>query len=587
MRAYRSCRIQSFRLVPREWGLGVVLCMMLMGGGTQTVYAQLISPGELSKAHQDLSGIRNCTSCHQLGGRGIKNARCLSCHTPMEERLRADEGFHATVADQNCADCHSEHHGPTFELIRWDRKQFDHTKTGYALEGQHREASCRSCHRPEYITDPTVRRFKREHGALDSTYLGLSTTCRTCHESESPHRGQFQGQSCGSCHTAETWDEAPSFDHDDARFALTGRHVDVSCQSCHAEQQEPSGEPHVQYTGLAFETCAACHEDVHEGEFGTTCSSCHSTSGWSAVERMDETTFDHSTTGFPLVGAHAETTCRSCHQTPPRRDDDFRFTLVAGTRDNTYPAPNTEDKCQSCHRDEHDGAFADRPDGANCANCHTQTSWQPTTFGPERHDDETSFALTGAHQATRCTSCHTSSDDRIKFEFASTECATCHDNTQDNPHAGQFASASGRTTCETCHTTERWDAAPRFDHDTTEFALTGAHATASCASCHTETNRPSGAEVVQYHGLDTSCRSCHADDTPHRGQFAGTSCQSCHDTETFAAAPAFDHSTTDFALTGGHAGVACQSCHTEERAPDGTLFVRYRPLSTTCSSCHQ
>lgn len=553
----------------------------------QTVQAQLISPGELSTAHEDLSGIQNCTACHQLGQRGIDNSRCLDCHTPLNERLTADEGFHATVEDQNCADCHSEHHGSTFELIRWDREQFDHTKTGYALKGQHRDASCRSCHRPEYITDSTVRRFKRKHGALDSTFLGLSSTCRTCHESESPHQGQFQRQDCGSCHTAETWEEAPNFDHDAAQFALTGKHVDVSCQSCHTETTGPSGEPHVQYTGLAFETCAACHEDVHDGEFGTTCAQCHSTSGWTEVQGMNEAAFDHSTTGFALVGAHAEATCQSCHQTPARRDEDFHLTLRQGTLDNTYPTPLTNDKCMSCHRDEHDGAFADRANGANCADCHTQKSWRPTTFGLERHNSETSFALTGAHQATRCTSCHASSDDQMTFEFDDTDCATCHDNTQDNPHAGQFALASGRTTCESCHTTRRWDAAPRFDHDTTDFALTGAHATASCASCHKETTLPSGGKAVQYRGVESTCRSCHTDDNPHRGQFAGTSCQSCHDTQGFTAAPAFDHSTTDFALTGGHADVSCQSCHTEERAPDGTRFVRYRPLETSCSSCHE
>jgi len=269
-------------------------------------------------------------------------------------------------------------------------------------------------------------------------------------------------------------------------------------------------------------------------------------------------------------------------------------------RANTYPSPVVaqQGSYMSCHRDEHDGAFVDIPDGgrdsistgssgANCAGCHTQTSWRPTTFGLERHNSEASFALTGAHKATRCTSCHVSSDDHMTFEFDNTDCATCHDNAQDNPHGGQFASADGRTTCESCHTTERWDAVLDFDHDTTDFALTGAHATASCASCHTETTLPSGTQGVQYDGLESSCRSCHTGDTPHQGQFAGTSCQSCHATQEFTATPAFDHDTTDFALTGGHADVACQSCHTEETTLEGIPFVRYRPLDTSCSSCHQ
>lgn len=582
----RSFRISRVHVRPVPWGMGIVLCLLWVGS-QRTAQAQLISPGELARPHQELSGIQNCTACHQLGQRGIDEARCLSCHTPLQKRLAANEGYHATVAEQNCADCHSDHNGATFDLIRWDPQQFDHTKTGYALKGQHREVSCRSCHRPEYVTDSTVRAFKQEHGALDSTYLGLSTTCRTCHESESPHRDQFQAQDCGSCHTAKTWEKAPAFDHDNTRFPLTGRHETVSCQSCHTEATPTTGEPFVQYAELAFQTCASCHEDVHDGAFGRTCARCHSTTGWSAVEGLDESTFDHSATGFELVGAHAKATCQSCHQSPPRRNEDFRFTLVEGTRENTYPAPRTENDCMSCHRDEHDGAFAGSPGGADCASCHTQTSWQPTTYDLMRHNTEAQFALTGAHRATRCTACHVSTDEQLQFEFARTDCASCHDNRTDNPHAGQFATADGRTTCESCHTTERWDAAPAFDHDSTGFALTGAHAGASCTSCHTKTTFPSGQSAVQYSGLETTCRNCHADDTPHRDQFAGESCQSCHDTQDFAAAPAFDHAATDFPLTGGHAGVACQSCHSEETGPDGTTFVRYRPLSTTCSSCHQ
>jgi hypothetical protein len=49
------------------------------------------------------------------------------------------------------------------------------------------------------------------------------------------------------------------------------------------------------------------------------------------VKGMNEVAFDHSTTGFELVGAHAEATCQSCHQAPARRDEDYRFTLVEGT----------------------------------------------------------------------------------------------------------------------------------------------------------------------------------------------------------------------------------------------------------------
>ena len=166
---------------------GLVVCLWFASLST-TAYGQLISPGKLSSAHADLGGITKCTTCHALGQRSASNTLCLDCHTPLKTRIEAEKGYHSTVMEENCADCHKEHFGVDFVLVRLDTLQFDHKDAGFELRGAHQEASCRGCHVPEYIVAADVRTFKGEHDALDNTFLGLDTSCMGCHEDASPHQ---------------------------------------------------------------------------------------------------------------------------------------------------------------------------------------------------------------------------------------------------------------------------------------------------------------------------------------------------------------------------------------------------------------
>ena len=85
-----------------------------------------ISPGKLSNPHKQLEGISNCTQCHDLGDQ-ISEAKCLNCHIKLKNRISSNKGFHASqeVKQKNCISCHSEHHGLKFEMIRFDKKNFD------------------------------------------------------------------------------------------------------------------------------------------------------------------------------------------------------------------------------------------------------------------------------------------------------------------------------------------------------------------------------------------------------------------------------------------------------------------------------
>ena len=248
--------------------------------------AQLISPGKLTRAHADLEGINNCTQCHTLGNRSADNVLCLDCHTPLATRIDAGTGLHATVSDQNCADCHKEHFGVEFIAVRFDTLNFEHEETGFELTGTHTEASCRSCHQPDFIVAEDVIDFKGEHDALDKTFLGTSTECIGCHLPDSPHENQFPEVNCDTCHDTEIWEEVPFFDHDDTDFPLTGLHKDVECESCHNTWTSPAGEPYVQYVDRDFATCASCHEDSHDGAFGADCASCHRTDGWNVLANL-------------------------------------------------------------------------------------------------------------------------------------------------------------------------------------------------------------------------------------------------------------------------------------------------------------
>src|SRR4051812_48537830 len=80
--------------------------------------AAQISPGPLSRAHQQLEGVGKCASCHALGtdSRGF---RCLDCHKEIRTRVEAHTGMHSRAykpaeGQADCARCHMEHNGVGF-----------------------------------------------------------------------------------------------------------------------------------------------------------------------------------------------------------------------------------------------------------------------------------------------------------------------------------------------------------------------------------------------------------------------------------------------------------------------------------------
>ena len=483
--------------------LGIAVIGLLALGARSGLEAQLISPGKLTSAHGQLEGMRNCTQCHELRKPGVQDERCLACHEPLAQRVEADRGYHARVEGE-CASCHKEHFGIGFDMVRFDSTTFEHREAGFELAGAHTRLTCRDCHTPELITAVDVRVFKLEHGALNHTFLGLGTTCLSCHRRDDPHEGQFGQSTCTDCHTEEEWTPASGFDHDGARYRLTGEHRQVECESCHASSG--AGESRsTQYRPVAFSRCTSCHEDYHDTQMGSVCTDCHNTGGWQRIDRGQfEGGFDHEATGYSLVGAHGEVECAGCHDEDLSTRPEIQLTYEEESRGRSYPRPAAAD-CLSCHVDYHEAVFVDSQVGLNCEGCHGQDGWLPSTYDLFRHNRESSFELTGAHVATECSSCHAHVEaprELIEFQIADVTCAACH--VEEDPHQDQFADQA----CEDCHRTESF-LVEDFDHDRTEYPLDGAHQEVECAACHLAETDAGGGEFARYAPLDTSCRACH------------------------------------------------------------------------------
>ncbi|MCB9897973.1 MAG: hypothetical protein H6825_08215 [Planctomycetes bacterium] len=160
---------------------------------------------------------------------------------------------------------------------------------------------------------------------------------------------------CAACHEPDGWHHlVDDFSFDHARqtgVPLEGAHARAQCLRCHNDRG-----PVAEFAALG---CVGCHEDVHRAQLGADCSSCHSQRTW--VPRGRALTL-HQQTRFPLVGVHASTSCRRCHD--------------AGEIGVFLPVDTA---CVSCHTD--DLYDADNPNHIalgwvdECDGCHKPVVW--------------------------------------------------------------------------------------------------------------------------------------------------------------------------------------------------------------------
>ena len=468
-----------------------------------------------------------------------------------------------------------------------------------------------------------------------------------------------QGKDCVRCHLEHNgsefnlihWDvPLKQFDHRLTGYSLTGKHAQVECQQCHQWKNITPPDRNLirlkdrskSFLGLS-QQCVSCHEDIHKGQLGKDCASCHNTTDWKAAKQ-----FDHSKTRYPLTGAHLQVACEKCHKPDapgaPARFSNMNFATCTAchldphrgsfkqtceqchttaswkkllptfdfdhskTRfpllgkhaavaclachvEGNFKKPLAFAECVDCHKpDPHGGQFVDRPKRGECAECHNVEGWKPSLFGVKEHATS-KYPLEGMHLQVECAKCHLPAGKDTVYKVKFGACLDCHK----DAHDGQFAGKPWGNRCEQCHTVADFHRSifTIKQHRETLFPLTGGHVAVPCGDCHKIGAAARQDKILPFHFPDHSCMACHND--PHHGEFKermehrradGTNfgCESCHNTRSWTDVNGFDHSRTAFPLKGAHRTVTCGACH---KSLPGESHIQFRGTPQSCEACHK
>lgn len=162
-------------------------------------------------------------------------------------------------------------------------------------------------------------------------------------------------------------------------------------------------------------------------------------------------------------------------------------------------------------------------------------------------------------------------------------CRNCHKKVSSDITArrGYHGRLLNNPVCKNCHTEHKGRTADiikfnlqLFDHDKTDFVLTGRHKNASCGQCHKHGEK--------YRTATTKCSVCHKKINPHNNnkliyQNKVMSCTACHSASGWDDMT-FRHDKTKFKLEGKHEPVKCASCHPNDQ---------YKKTPINCYACHK
>lgn len=588
-----------------------------------------ISPGELVSPHAQLEGMLNCTKCHVLGDK-VSNEKCLECHKEIKSLVDQDKGYHASseVEGKECVSCHSDHHGKNFQIIRFDTEKFNHALTGYKLTGAHQKLDCNECHNNDKIDSYELKKKKY-------TYLGLKTECISCHQDV--HQKTLSTD-CASCHNTDKFAPATLFEHNKSDFVLKGKHKEVDCKKCH-QITFINNAVFQKFADVPFKSCANCHEDVHNNQFGQNCKECHTEEGFNVF--VGKSSFNHNQTDFPLLGKHAKVDCASCHHLSGNNaaanvfqdyrgkdfhdcitchkdvhetkfgldckkchtEDSFQKILHPDLFDHDLTGyalegkhetvdckkchktkmidPVAHDRCMDCHEDFHKGQFVRDTHKPDCKDCHNINGFAGSSFTIEKHN-EGPFPLEGAHLATPCIACHMKNE-KWTFRDIGKKCVDCHSDIHEGFLDEKYYP---QKSCNQCHSSEGW-VQVSFDHLLTGFELQGKHQQALCVACHKpDTSTIGGSKRIPFTGLKPECISCHDDIHERQFEVAGaTDCKRCHKFEAWKPSN-FDHNTARFVLDGAHKNVTCVKCHKAD-VVEGKAVTKYKLEKFECVDCHK
>ena len=190
------------------------------------------------QSHADFEN--NCNLCHQPLQKN-QAVLCMNCHSDIASQVQNKQGLHGRLDNvDQCASCHAEHKGRSFDPTNEAVKAFNHNLTGFPLDGKHGQIQCDACH-------------------MNNRYDQSKPDCVSCHTEPQVHTGLL-GTDCQTCHNSNTWKpasfQARPFDHTNTRFTLNLHAVDyagnpINCTTCH------TGDP----SQTTTQSCITCHNN--------------------------------------------------------------------------------------------------------------------------------------------------------------------------------------------------------------------------------------------------------------------------------------------------------------------------------------
>lgn len=348
---------------------------------------------------------------------------------------------------------------------------------------------------------------------------------------------------CSLCHEGQGWRSIRAdfrFDHErETGVKLDGAHENAECLRCHNDRGPVAL--------FAARGCAGCHENVHRGQLGDNCESCHTQTDW----RPNDAIAAHNRTRFPLVGAHAVAGCWRCH--PGAQAGNFQ------RADTTCLACHAGDLAQALNPNHAAQGWVD-----SCERCHIPTQW---TGGGFTHS---AWPLTGQHASAACNACHQNG----VFAGTSSACVDCHLADFQGATQPNHVSFGFSTNCEQCHNASSWNLA-NFSH---------AGVNANCVQCHLADYQATRSPNHALAGFGQTCEQCHVSTNNwgnvnfahpqfpiNNGEHGGFACNQCHlqpnDFQSFSCTHCHDHRQSE--MDGEHDDVngyvwqssACYQCH--------------------------
>jgi hypothetical protein len=373
------------------------------------------------------------------------------------------------------------------------------------------------------------------------------------------------GKECFNCHSEHNGRnfklihfDTQKFDHNLTGYTLSVPHSKKQCKDCHTPKYITDlkiKEKKDSYLGLGT-TCLNCHEDYHLKTLPDACLNCHVPDFFVPASR-----FSHDNAKFILAGKHKSVECAKCHKVETINDKKFQqFRGIQYTN------------CTSCHKDPHQGQF-----GQNCRQCHSEESFQLVQGMKDFDHNKTNYKLEDKHLIVTCKSCHkTKFTDPLKHEH----CTDCHT----DYHNGQLTKNGISPDCSQCHSLKGFTlfSFTVDQHNQGRFVLKGAHLAIPCFECHRKQ------EKWAFRDIGMKCADCHKDIHQAYIQpkyYSASGCITCHSEASWSEVK-FDHSVTDFRLTGAHVNVSCASCHIKREA-EQPMIQKFTGLLKSCSGCHK